>query len=76
MCEKSNKGICVPSGDTYLPEHLFILISADLLCLLWVAMDQWYIKADSEDYDQTGQMHRLIRLYSGHSCHSVRFVIR
>ena len=32
--------------------------------------------AHSEDSDQTGQMHRLIWVFTGHSCHFVGFVMR
>ena len=32
--------------------------------------------AHSEDYDQTGRMHRLIWVVAGHTCHFVGFVMR
>ena len=42
----------------------------------WVAKDQSFLHADSEDSDQTGQMPRLIRVFAWRTCHFVGFVMR
>ena len=44
---------------------------------LWaqlVAKDPSFLNADSEDYDQTGRMPRLIWVFAGRTCHFVDFV--
>ena len=35
------------------------------LCVQWVAYDPTFLRADSEDSDQTGRMPRLIRVFAG-----------
>ena len=42
----------------------------------WVAQDQSFLHADSEDSDQTGRMTRLIRVFAGRTCRFVGFVMR
>ena len=37
----------------------------------WVAKDPMFLKADSEDSDQTGRMPRLIWVFAGRTCHFV-----
>ena len=49
--------------------------SESTLCLQWVAKDPRYLYADSEYYDQTGQMPRLICVYAGCTGHFVDFVM-
>ena len=39
--------------------------SESSLCAQWVAKDQSFLHADSEDSDQTGRMPRLIRVFAG-----------
>ena len=50
--------------------------SESLLCAQWVAKDLTFLHADSEDFDQTGQMPRLIWVFAGRTCHFVGFVMR
>ena len=35
-----------------------------------------FLHADSEDSDQTGRMSRLIRVFTGRTCHCVGFFMR
>ena len=46
------------------------------LCTQWVAEDPMFHHADSEDFDQTRQMPRLIRVFAVCTCHSVGFFMR
>ena len=46
------------------------------LCAQWVAKDPNFLHVDSEDYDQTGRMPRLIWVFAGRTCHFVAFVMR
>ena len=39
------------------------------LCAQWVAKDQSFLHADSEDSDQTSRMPRLSRVFAGCTCH-------
>ena len=41
-----------------------------------MAKDPRFLHADSEDSDQSGQMPRQIRVFAGHTCHFVGFVMR
>ena len=50
---------CAPSEDSDQPGYTPSL-SESLLCVQWVANDPNFLHADSEDYDQTGRMLRLI----------------
>ena len=52
------------------------VLSESLLCTQWVAKDPNFLHADSEDFDQTGRMPRLIRVFAGRTCHFVGFVMR
>ena len=52
------------------------LRSESSLCDQWVAKDQRFLQADSEDSDQTGRMPRLIWVLAGHTCHFVGFLMR
>ena len=42
----------------------------------WVVKDTWFLHADSEASDQTGQMPRLIWVFAECLCHFVGFVTR
>ena len=46
------------------------------LCAQWVAKDPRYHHADNEDSDQTGQMPRLIWVFTGSTCHFAGFAMR
>ena len=46
------------------------------LCAQWVAKYPSFLNVDREDSDQTGQTPRLIRVFVGHTCHFVGFVMR
>ena len=46
------------------------------LCAQWVTQDKSFLRADSEDSDQTGWMPRLIWVFAGRTCHFVGFVMR
>ena len=48
------------------------VLSESSLCAQWVAKEH----ADSEDSDQTGQMHRLIWVFAGRTNHFVGFVMQ
>ena len=50
--------------------------SESSLCTQWVAKDPSFLHADSKDSDQTGQMLRLIWVFTGCTCHFVGFVVR
>ena len=50
--------------------------SESSLCAQWVAKDPNFLHADSEDSDQTGRMPRLVRVFTGRTCHFVGFVMR
>ena len=41
------------------------------LCAHWVAKDPSFLRADSEDSEQTGRMPRLIWVFAGRTCHFV-----
>ena len=45
------------------------------LCAQWIAKDPRGLHADSEDYDQTGRMTRLIWVFAGRTGHFVGFVM-
>ena len=50
--------------------------SESSLCTQWVAKEPSFLRADSEDSDQTGRMPRLIRVFAGRTNHFVGFVMR
>ena len=45
-------------------------------CAMCVAKNPSFLHADSEDSDQTGQMPRLIWVFTGRTCYFVYFVVR
>ena len=51
-------------------------LSNPVLCAQWVAEDQRFLHADSEESDQTAWMPRLIWVFAGLTCHFVGFVMR
>ena len=50
--------------------------SESSLCAQWVAKDPSFLRADSEDSDQTGRIPRLIWVFAGCTCHFAGFVMR
>ena len=44
-------------------------------CVLRISKDLRFLRADSEDLDQTGRMPRLIWVFAGRACHFVGFVM-
>ena len=58
------------------PSSIRPVWSVSLLCAQWVAKDQRFLHADTEDSDQTGRMHRLTWVFTGRTCHFVGFVMR
>ena len=73
--DKTNKMTVCPA-KTEISLGLRPVWSESLLCAQWVAKDSRFLHADSEDSDQTGQIPRLIRVFAGHTCHFVGFVMR
>ena len=65
---------CAPSEDSDQPGHPPSLGSS--LCAQWVAKEQCFLHADSEDSDQTGPISRLIWVFAGRTDHFVGFVMR
>ena len=49
--------------------------SESSLCAQWVAKDLMFLHGDSEDFDQTERMPRLIGVFAGRTCHIVGFVV-
>ena len=49
--------------------------SESSLCAQWVAKDQRFFHADSEDSEQTGWMPRLTWVFAGRTCYYVCFVM-
>ena len=45
------------------------------LCTQWVAKDPWFLHADGEGSDQTGQMPRLIWVFAGRTGHVIDFAM-
>ena len=45
-------------------------------CAQWVAKDPMFLHADSEDFDQTGRMPRLICVFTGRNGHFAGCVMR
>ena len=50
--------------------------SESSLCTQWVAKETSFLRADSEDSDQTGRMPGLIWVFAGRTNHLVGFVMR
>ena len=54
--------------------------SESSLCAQWIAKDPSFLHVDSEDFDQTGRMPRLIEVFAGHTppicwfCHEVAHI--
>ena len=72
--DKTNKMTCAPSEDSDQPGHPpSLIIHCPHEKRLGSLATHW---AHSEDSDQTGQMHRLIWVFTGHSCHFVGFLMR
>ena len=69
--DKTNKMACEPSEDSVRPVWSESLLSA--WRKLGSLATHW---AHSENSDQTGQMHRLIRVFAGITCHFVGFITR
>ena len=63
-------------AKTQISLGICLVWSESSLCTQWVAKDQSFLHADSEDYDQTGWMPRLIWVFAGCTCHFVGFVMR
>ena len=45
------------------------VLSESLLCTQWVAKDASFLHATSKDFDQTGQILRLISVFTGCTAH-------
>ena len=56
--------------------NLCALSDQSSLCAQWVAEDPMFLHADSEDFDQTGRMPRLIWVFAARTCHLVGFMMR
>ena len=56
---------CAPSEDSEISLGIRPVWSESLLCAQWVAKYPQFLHAESEDSDQTGQMPRLIWVFSG-----------
>ena len=65
---------CAPNEDSDQPGHPPSLIRV-FACAQWVAKNLSFLPADSEGYDQTGRMPRLIGVFSGRTYHFVGFVM-
>ena len=72
--DKTNK-MTVRPAKTQISLGICQVSSESSLCTQWVAKDQSFLHADSEDSDQTGRMPRLIWIFAERS-HFVGFVIR
>ena len=73
--DKNNK-LTVHSAKTQISLGIRPVWSESSLCTQLVAKDLSFLHADSEDSDQTRQMPRLIRVFSGRTCHFVGFLMR
>ena len=49
--------------------------SESSLCVHWVAKDPMFLHANSEDFDQTGRIPRLIWVFAGRTDHFVGFIM-
>ena len=56
---------CVRPAKTQINLGIRPVWSESSLCAQWVANDPSFLRADSEDSDQTGRMHRLIWVFAG-----------
>ena len=73
--DKTNK-MTVRPAKTPISLGIHPVWSESSLCTLWVAKDSSFLHADSEDFDQTGRMPRLIWIFAGRTYHFVGFVMR
>ena len=72
--DKTNKMSVCPA-KTQISLNMRPVWSESSLCAHWVAKDPSFLRADSEDSDQTGRMPRLIWVFAGRTCHFVWFVM-
>ena len=72
---KTNKTTMRPA-KTQISLGICPVWSEFLLCAQWVVKDPSFLRADSEDSDQTGWMPRLTWVFAGRTCHFVGFVMR
>ena len=63
-------------AKTQISLGIGLVWSESSLCTQWVAKGPSFHHADSKDSDQTGQMHMLIWVFAGRTCHFVGFVMR
>ena len=73
--DKTNK-MTVRPAKTQIRLGIRPVWSESPLCAQWVAKDPSFLQVDSEDYDMTGRMPRLIWVFAGRTCHFVGFVMR
>ena len=73
--DKTNKATVRPA-KTQISLSIRPVWSESSLCAQQVAKDPSFLRADSEDSDQTGQMPRLIWVFAGRTFHFVGFVTR
>ena len=62
-------------ANTQISQGIRPIWSEPWLCALWVAKDPILLCADSEDFDQTGQMPRLIQVFAGRTGHFAGFIV-
>ena len=62
--DKTNK-VAVRPAKTQISLGIRPVWSESSLCTEWVAKDPSFLRADSKDSDQTGQMPRLIWVFAG-----------
>ena len=63
----TNEMTYAPSDDSVQPGHP--------LCALWLAKHPKFLQVDSEDFDLTGRMPRLIWVFAGSTGNLVGFVV-
>ena len=73
--DKTNK-MTVRPAKTQISLGICPVWSESSTCAKSVAKDPSFLHADSEDSDQTAQIPWLIRVFAGHTCHFVGFVMR
>ena len=73
--DKTNK-MTVRTAKTQISLGIRPVWSESSPCAQWVAKDQSFLHAGSEDSDHTGRMLRLIRVFTGRTSHFVGFVMR
>ena len=65
MGHRMTNKMTVHPAKTQISLHIHLVWSESLLSAQWVAEDPSFLHADSKDSDQTGQMPRLIWVFSG-----------